>query len=78
MNAGILHGEKMEIYKILAGILHIGNVVFEENISGKCEITEQTRIHFKFAANLLNVDESTLERALVTHSIEINGSETIA
>lgn len=69
--AGISDKQKLEIYKILAAILHLGNVFLEENIStGKCQISELTKIHFESAAHLLNIEQRLLETALLTHTIE--------
>lgn len=76
--AGIPDEKRKQIYKVLAAVLHIGNVVIEENVkSGKCQISEPSRIHFEHAAHILNIEQQFLETTLLTHTIEVNGSEQI-
>lgn len=77
-SVGISHEERNRIYKILAAILHLGNVDIEEEISSeKCKISELSKIHLKHTAKLLNIEQQTLEIALLTRTIEINGSNQI-
>lgn len=69
---------RIHIYKVLSAILHLGNVVFEENrLSGKCQISQPSKFHFECTANLLNMSYTTLQTALLTRTIEINGSDQI-
>jgi len=42
---GLLTKERCDIYTIVAAVLHLGNIEFEENIEstkGGCKVTEQT------------------------------------
>lgn len=76
--AGINNEQRLQIYKILAAILHLGNIVFEEKISTeKCRISELTKKHFECSAHLLNIEPRLLEIALLTRTIEPKYSETI-
>lgn len=75
---GISHEDRLQIYKTLAAILHLGNIVFKENsLSEKCEISESSRVHLEHAARLLDIDEQMLERILLTRIIDLNGSDQI-
>lgn len=74
---GIKSEERMQIYRILSAILHLGNIVFEEKSSGKCEISAQSRTHLEHTVNLLKIDEKSLESALLSRTITVNISEKI-
>lgn len=77
-NIGLSQKERMDIYKILAAILHIGNVNFEESsTTEKLQISDHTRIHLEFASKLLNVVPNMLETSLLMRDIEIKGSDAI-
>ncbi|XP_055308258.1 uncharacterized protein LOC129572340 [Sitodiplosis mosellana] len=67
----------MQMYRILAAILHLGNIEFEEKLSEKCEISELSRVHLEQSARLLKIDENILKSALLTRSIIVNGSDII-
>lgn len=59
-------------------ILHLGNVVFEDNLLGDgCQIADYTANHFRCAAQLLEMDQTHLEMSLLTRKIEVNGSDSI-
>lgn len=69
--------ERINIYKILVGILLLEDLVFElRNTDGdeKCYVAETTRHILKNAAELFRLDVLTLEQALVTRSIRIRKS----
>lgn len=77
-NIGLSQKERMDIYKILAAISHIGNVNFEESsTTEKLQISDHTRIHLEFASKLLNVVPNMLETSLLMRDIEIKGSDAI-
>ncbi|XP_053492631.1 unconventional myosin-VIIa isoform X2 [Ictalurus furcatus] len=65
--------ESWEIHKLLAAILHLGNMDFEANISNHlegCDIITST--HFNMAAQLLEVDIKTLDASLTQRSFMTN------
>lgn len=74
---GITLERRVQMYKILAAILHLEKIVLEDDDSGKCRISETSRKHFAHLTNLLEIDQQRLERSLLTHSIEVNGSDQI-
>ncbi|XP_077573092.1 unconventional myosin-VIIb [Stigmatopora nigra] len=58
-----------EICKLLAAILHIGNVNFEGTILNNLEACElKTSMHFDMACQLLQVDPKVLEKSLTQRS----------
>lgn len=77
-DVGVTSETRMKIYKILAAILHLGNVSFEENslVEG-CQIADSTANHFCYAAQLLEVEQIHLKTSLLTRKMAINGSEPI-
>lgn len=78
IDVGVTNEERIKIYKILAAILHLGNVIFEENplVEG-CQITNSSIDHFCYAAQLLEIEQKNLEVSLLTRKMEINGSDPI-
>lgn len=75
---GMTKEEKTNIYKILAAILHLGNVVFVDNpLTEVCQIADSTKTHFSCAAKLLNIATETLEKSLLTRKMELKGSDPI-
>lgn len=66
--------ERFAIYRTLAAILHLGNVIIEETVSeGKIEISNQSIDHLENCARLLDLDILTLKQAFLTRTIEVNG-----
>nr|XP_033813505.1 unconventional myosin-VIIb isoform X2 [Geotrypetes seraphini] len=66
--------EHWEICKLLAAILHLGNIVFQsatyDNLDC-CDVQQST--HYSTAAKLLEVDSGELQTSLINHSIIIRG-----
>ncbi|KAM6921827.1 unconventional myosin-VIIb [Xenentodon cancila] len=62
--------DSWEIFKLLAAILHLGNVDFkdttENNLEG-CEVLTST--HFNMGSKLLEVDPKALEKSLTQRSV---------
>lgn len=72
---GLSNKERCEIYTIVAAVLHLGNIEFEENIEstkGGCKVTEQTELSLSVVANLLSVDVDELRQALITKVMMTN------
>lgn len=65
--------EKMTIYKLLAAILHLGNIEFISDES-QAKVLESSGTHICTAAKLLNININDLEKSLLFHSIEVHGS----
>lgn len=74
---GFDNAERLNIYKILVGILLLEDILFEirnTDSSEKCYVAETSRHILNNAALLFRLDAFTLENALVTRSIGIRGS----
>lgn len=59
---GLSQGEQDNIFRMLATILWIGNVTFQEDDSGNAVITDQSVVDF--VAYLLEVDSAHVNKAL--------------
>lgn len=75
--SGITEGKKLTIYSILSAILNLGNIKFEisESSDEGCFVSEETRKFLNNAATLLNIDEGTLEDALISKTFQVAGSQ---
>lgn len=79
-SVGISNETRLQIYKTLAAILHLGNVVIEENSifpSEQCKISNSSRKHFELVAQLLNIDQQELETVIMTRDIQLSGADKI-
>ncbi|XP_008557651.1 myosin heavy chain 95F isoform X2 [Microplitis demolitor] len=66
---GLTEVERMEIYTMVAAVLHLGNIVFEDNpedTRGGCRIAGTTAKSVIMSAKLLGVDPEELKEALVS------------
>ncbi|XP_019398450.1 PREDICTED: unconventional myosin-VIIb [Crocodylus porosus] len=66
--------EHWDISKLLAAILHLGNVEFEAAVYDNldcCDVLDS--LHFSIATRLLEVDSGELRNSLTNHSIIIRG-----
>ncbi|XP_011484715.1 unconventional myosin-VIIa [Oryzias latipes] len=62
-----------DILKLLAAMLHLGNVTFDGTVQNNLETSEVCKSkHFSSTASLLGVKKSTLEKSLTQRSIEAN------
>lgn len=70
----------LPIYTLLAAILHMGNVKFENNDLGYAQIAENSKESFQYAANLLKINNTRLKDALLSRNITMpcrNHSENL-
>uniref|UniRef100_A0A8B9Q6R1 Myosin VIIB n=1 Tax=Apteryx owenii TaxID=8824 RepID=A0A8B9Q6R1_APTOW len=66
--------EHWDISKLLAAILHLGNVEFEAAVYDNLDCSAvMDSPHFSIATKLLEVDSSELQNSLTNHSIIIRG-----
>jgi len=65
---GLSQSEQDNIFRVLATILWLGNVVFREDDSGNAAITDQSVVDF--VAYLLEVDSSHVNKALTLRVVE--------
>jgi len=60
---GITNEEQGHVFRLIAGILHIGNITFFEDGKGNAAIQEQNVL--ELAASMLNVEPFTLQSAIL-------------
>lgn len=65
------------VLKMVAAVLHLGNVQFDAETEEKARLTDGTRGSLNKAASLLALDPKELETALTTRSIEIMRETTV-
>lgn len=66
---GLTDAERMEIYTMVAAVLHLGNITFEDNpedTKGGSRITAGSEKAVVASAKLLGVDPEELRQALVS------------
>lgn len=73
-NLGITTTEKDIIYKIIASILHLGNIEFECADFG-ASVKGSTKLHVAIVAQLLGLSPDDLNNALLYRTIEVLGSK---
>ena len=65
----------MDIYSMVAAVLHLGNISFEENIEGTkggSKICASSEGNLSMASTLLSVDREELRQALVNKVMMTN------
>ncbi|KAM3967224.1 myosin heavy chain 95F jaguar [Aphomia sociella] len=69
---GLTDEEKLGVYRVVAGVLHLGNVQFEEDTGprGGCVPAASSAASLQAAAALLAVDAAELQRALVARLLQ--------
>lgn len=70
---GIGNDEKLAIYTVVAGVLHLGNIQFEEETEGSkggSRVTKSSEGSLIIAAKLLGMDKDELQEALVSRVMQ--------
>ena len=68
---GLAKDKRMEVYAIVAGVLHIGNIEIED--AGNAAVTKNGLIAVKQVAKILNISEQELIDAITTRATKIPG-----
>lgn len=66
---GLSETMKWDIYTLIAGVLHLGNITFEENLEdfhGGCKVSKSSDHTLSITAKFLGVDSFKLRQALVS------------
>ncbi|TRY59149.1 hypothetical protein DNTS_032400 [Danionella cerebrum] len=65
---GLDDSEKLNLFRVVAGVLHLGNIDFEEagSTSGGCVLRKTCAQSLQFCAELLGLDEEDLRVSLTT------------
>ncbi|XP_053396881.1 unconventional myosin-VI-like isoform X2 [Mercenaria mercenaria] len=70
---GMTEDERFSVYTIVASVLHLGNISFEDNhedTKGGCIITANSEKSLQISAVLLGVEKEELREALVTRVMQ--------
>lgn len=72
---GFSDAQKLEVFSIIAGILHLGNVKFEasEAAHGGCAVVGDTVAALNKAAELFGLDATELTRGLTSRVMQSRG-----
>lgn len=73
---GMSDTNKLEIYALVAGVLHLGNISFEENpedVRGGCQVAKSSEHSLSITSKLLGVDSFELRQALVSRVMQSKG-----
>lgn len=63
---------KFDLYKLLACILHLGNIQFQENVDGNVNFSNNSsQICFELCVELLQTEPQTLKNALFHHRLGV-------
>lgn len=72
---GLTRDERECVYKLLAGILHLGNIEFESSDDDSCRIAITSEDTYKTVAQLLSIELSVLESNLIYRKFVVKGSK---
>ncbi|XP_069688949.1 myosin heavy chain 95F isoform X2 [Periplaneta americana] len=70
---GLSDSERLNIYTMVAAVLHLGNVAFEDNpedTKGGCKVCANSEKSLSIAAKLMGVDPGELRQALVSRVMQ--------
>jgi len=73
---GLSEVQKMEIYGLVAAVLHLGNISFEDlpdDARGGCQVAETSEKSLKITCKLLGIDADELRQALVSRVMQSKG-----
>ncbi|XP_030054920.1 unconventional myosin-VI isoform X4 [Microcaecilia unicolor] len=65
---GLDDAEKLDLFRVVAGVLHLGNIDFEESghTSGGCTLKNKSSQSLEFCAELLGLDQEDLRVSLTS------------
>ena len=70
---GLEDKDKIGVYAVVAAVLHLGNISFEDDPDdqrGGCRVTSKSEGSLKTAAALVGVDEDELKQALTSRVMQ--------
>ncbi|XP_011295457.1 myosin heavy chain 95F isoform X2 [Musca domestica] len=73
---GLSEVQKLEIYSLVAAVLHLGNISFEEipdDVRGGCQVSQSSEKSLTTTCRLLGVDPDELRQALVSRVMQSKG-----
>ena len=63
--------ERMEIFRVVAGILHLGNVSFVENDKDGSQVDPECKEALRKAATMFGIEEAKLEERLISKTMKM-------
>lgn len=74
---GFSDEEKANIFKVIAAVLHVGNISFEDSADkdGGSMVSSKSNKSLNFAAQLLNVSPEELKMSLTTRKMSAGGAD---
>eukprot|EP00096_Caligus_rogercresseyi_P001057 TRINITY_DN1165_c0_g1_i1.p1 TRINITY_DN1165_c0_g1~~TRINITY_DN1165_c0_g1_i1.p1 ORF type:complete len:1290 (+),score=487.80 TRINITY_DN1165_c0_g1_i1:159-4028(+) len=72
-NLGMSEEDRLDVYRSIAAVLHIGNISFEDDPDdnrGGCRVTEESEGSLQITAELLKLDLDELRRALTARVMQ--------
>jgi myosin heavy subunit len=73
-NLEIPEKETSALFEVTSGVLHLGNLVFEESGDRSCKLKSLPSV--QMVAKLLGVSESDIEKSFTTRLLQIKGKES--
>ncbi|CAO1430727.1 unnamed protein product [Diamesa hyperborea] len=73
---GLSDGQRFEIFGLVASVLHLGNILFEENpedARGGCRVSQASEKSLQITAKLIGCDAFELRQALVSRVMQSKG-----
>lgn len=80
LKLGMAEDQCANVFKLIALVLHIGNIDFEEDSNQDCKISDKSMETLKIISGLMNVTDIDLSILLTTRCVEFpgpDGSSTI-
>ena len=74
---GMAKEKRMDVFKVVAAVLHIGNIEITESDSGGAQVSPAGIPAANQAASLLGLDAATLIEAITTRATKIPGEATL-
>lgn len=73
---GLSNNDKLAIYALVAAVLHLGNISFEDmpdDVRGGCQVSDSSEKTLNLSAQLLGLDDFELRQALVSRVMQSKG-----
>jgi hypothetical protein len=74
---GMAKEKRMDVFKIVAAVLHLGNVEIIDGSNGGAEVTPKGNPAINAAAELLGMDATQLIESITTRATKIPGEATL-
>lgn len=67
---GLDEEKQKQLFGIVAAVLHVGDIEFEEQAEGSCTISAASATNLNYAAELLQVDSDSIRSALLSRVVQ--------